>query len=297
MDGICDDVDDCIGELDDCGICNGPGAIYDCGCSDIPEGDCDCNGNQHDALGECGGACVADADEDGICDDVDDCIGGLDECPPIFNQCTDLLAYQGYNYETVLIGDQCWFAENLRNENYDNGESIPSNLTGSAWNSTTSGATALYGEEAGCQSFSPDIDACDPSQSLMEYGRLYNWYAVNDSRGLCPSGWHVPSDEEWTVMTEFLGGGSAAGVQMKALSGWSDNGNGTNSSGFNGLPGGGRNGAGNTFFAGQDGGWWSSSYNNDNPWGRFLASGFDEVARNPNYVRDGFSVRCVRDAE
>ena len=72
-DGICDDVDDCVGELDECGICNGPGAIYECGCSDIPAGDCD--GNQLDALGVCGGDCAADADADGICDDVDDCVG------------------------------------------------------------------------------------------------------------------------------------------------------------------------------------------------------------------------------
>ena len=79
-DGICDDVDDCVGELDECGICNGPGAIYECGCSDIPEGDCDCDGNQLDALGVCGGDCAADADADGICDDVDDCVGELDEC-------------------------------------------------------------------------------------------------------------------------------------------------------------------------------------------------------------------------
>ena len=79
-DGICDDVDDCVGVLDECGICNGPGAIYECGCSGIPIGDCDCNGNQLDVLGVCGGECTADADADGICDDVDDCVGTLDEC-------------------------------------------------------------------------------------------------------------------------------------------------------------------------------------------------------------------------
>ena len=102
-DGICDDVDDCVGDYDECGICNGPGAQGDCGCDDIPDGacdcdgnvldecgvcggdgipedDCDCNGNQLDALGECGGACEADDDADGICDDVDDCVGDYDEC-------------------------------------------------------------------------------------------------------------------------------------------------------------------------------------------------------------------------
>ena len=79
-DGLCDDVDDCVGNYDDCGICNGPGAIYDCGCEDTPAGDCDCDGNQLDALGVCGGDCSADADGDGLCDDVDDCVGSYDEC-------------------------------------------------------------------------------------------------------------------------------------------------------------------------------------------------------------------------
>ena len=79
-DGICDDVDDCIGEPDACGICNGPGAIFDCGCDNIPSGDCDCEGNQLDALGVCGGDCAADLDADGICDDVDDCVGEPDAC-------------------------------------------------------------------------------------------------------------------------------------------------------------------------------------------------------------------------
>ena len=79
-DGICDDVDDCVGELDACGVCNGPGEIYECGCADIPEGDCDCDGNQLDVLGVCGGDCTANADADGICDDVDDCVGTLDAC-------------------------------------------------------------------------------------------------------------------------------------------------------------------------------------------------------------------------
>lgn len=79
-DGICDDVDDCLGALDACGICNGPGAIFDCGCSNLPSGDCDCDGNQLDALGDCGGDCASDMDGDGICDDADDCVGNLDAC-------------------------------------------------------------------------------------------------------------------------------------------------------------------------------------------------------------------------
>ena len=79
-DGLCDEEDPCIGEYDDCGVCNGPGAIYECGCSDIPFGDCDCDGNQNDAIGVCGGDCTADSDNDGICDDIDDCVGDYDAC-------------------------------------------------------------------------------------------------------------------------------------------------------------------------------------------------------------------------
>ena len=80
QDGICDDVDECVGTMDACGICNGPGEVYDCGCTHIPSGDCDCNGNQIDALGECGGGCLQDLDQDGTCDDVDECVGMVDAC-------------------------------------------------------------------------------------------------------------------------------------------------------------------------------------------------------------------------
>ena len=79
-DGVCDDVDSCVGAFDACGVCNGPGAVLECGCADIPAGDCDCEGNQLDALDVCGGACDADVDEDGVCDDVDSCVGEVDEC-------------------------------------------------------------------------------------------------------------------------------------------------------------------------------------------------------------------------
>ena len=211
--------------------------------------------------------------------------------------CGDPVSYQGYDYATVQIGDQCWFSENLRNENYENGDAIPSNLSDSEWQSMTSGAVAVYGEDAGCNNYSPDIDACDPAQSLNEYGRLYNWYAVDDARGLCPSGWHVPTDGEWTVMTDHLGGSSIAGGQMKTTYGWYDGGNGTNSSGFSGLPGGFRSNGGYFGSAGSSGYWWSSSPGGSSAWGRALYNDDENVSRG-NYVpRSGFSVRCVRDAE
>jgi uncharacterized protein (TIGR02145 family) len=222
--------------------------------------------------------------------------------------CGDPVSYQGYDYATVLIGDQCWFAENLRNENYDNGDAIPSGLSDSEWTSTTSGATAVFGEDAGCSNDSPDIDACDPAQSLNEYGRLYNWYAVDDARGLCPSGWHVPTDGEWMVMEMALGmseseansigwRGTDQGIQMKTTYGWYQGGNGTNSSGFSGLPGGARYDDGLFDFAGYSGVWWSSSPLGSNAWGRLLYFDDEDILRDVDNPRYGFSVRCVRDAE
>ena len=80
-DRICDDVDDCIGIIDDCGVCNGGGSNNKaCGCADMPAGDCDCFGNKDDAIGVCGGACAFDNDNDGVCDDVDWCVGVMDKC-------------------------------------------------------------------------------------------------------------------------------------------------------------------------------------------------------------------------
>jgi len=212
--------------------------------------------------------------------------------------CGDPVSYQGYDYATVLIGDQCWFAENLRSENYDNGDAIPAGLSDSDWSSTTSGATTVYGEgSSSCITYSPDGDACDEAWSLNEYGRLYNWYAVDEARGLCPSGWHVPTDGEWTVMTGFLGGENVAGVQMKTTYGWYDGGNGTNSSGFSGLPGGFRDFSGYFSSAGSHGNWWSSSPVGSSAWFRYLGSNGESVYRNGDDRRSGFSVRCVRDAE
>lgn len=206
-------------------------------------------------------------------------------------QCGSPIEYNGYAYRTARIGDQCWFAENLRTEKYNNGDVIPSNLSDSEWQNTTSGAVAVYLESA---------------SSLETYGRLYNWYAVDAARGLCPSGWHVPTDGEWAVMTDFLGGESVAGGKMKATYGWTEHihlgGNGTNSSGFAGLPGGCRSEAVDFASRGFYGSWWSSSPSESGAWGRTLASRHraspDEIVyRSKRHRRDGVSVRCIRDAE
>jgi uncharacterized protein (TIGR02145 family) len=279
-DGICDDIDTCIGVEDECGVCNGPGpteVVID----DITI--------LYDSV-------YAEQIDQWFVFEVGQDTTFTYTCAPFFGACGDPVGYQGYDYATVLIGDQCWFAENLCSENYENGDAIPSNLSDSEWSSTTSGAVAVYGEDAGCDNYSPDIDACDPAQSLDEYGRLYNWYAVDDARGLCPSGWHVPTDGEWTLMTDELGGQSIAGGQMKTTYGRNNGGNGTNSSGFSGLPGGYRNYVGYFDDAGSYGGWWSSSPNGSSAWNRYLGSS-ESVYRNYYGQRVGFSVRCVRDAE
>ena len=216
----------------------------------------------------------------------------------------------GYSYSVVRIGDQCWFAENLRTTTYADGTAIPAGLTYGEWGSTTSGATAVYGEDGGggCDNYSPDIDACDEAQSLAEYGRLYNWYAVNNGSGLCPSGWHVPTDGEWMVLEMELGmSGSEAnltgyrgtdeGTALKSTYGWSYSGNGTDDFEFSALPGGFRSDFGNFYYAGYDGYWWSSSPSGGDAWYRYLNDYGPGIVRNDFLPRYGFSVRCLRDAD
>ena len=281
-DGICDDEDDCVGVLDECGVCNGPGPT-EVVIEDITI--------LYDSV-------YAEQIDQWWVFEVGADTTFSYECLPPFS-CGDPVSYQGYDYATVLIGEQCWFAENIRSENYENGDAIPSNLSDSEWENTLSGAVAVFGEGISeCVNYSPDGDACDEVWSLTEYGRLYNWYAVDDARGLCPSGWHVPTDAEWTILTDHLGGASVAGGQMKTDYGWYDGGNGTNSSGFSGLPGGYRNSHGDWRGAGNYGLWWSSSPSGSSAWFRGLYGYLEVVNRNNGYLpRSGFSVRCVRDAE
>jgi len=187
----------------------------------------------------------------------------------------DRVTFDGHNYRTVAIGDQCWFAENLRSDNYRSGAAIPGNLTDRQWANTTAGAQAVFEN--------------DPKH-LSTYGRLYNWYAVNDARGLCPSGWHVPTDEEWTTLTDRLGGEEVAGEQLKTYS-WG----GAKANGFSALPGGFRYHFGEFAGLGGYGFWWSSSPSGLDAWDRSLHSGNSAVGHYMYEVRRGFSVRCVRD--
>ena len=242
----------------------------------------------------------SDTDFDGCVSMTDllDLLSVFGTCNEIPWSCGDPLGYQGYDYETVQIGEQCWFAENLRSENYENGDLIPANLNDSEWENASSGAVAIFGEgEGGCFEVSIDGDACDEAWSLHEYGRLYNWFAVDDTRGLCPSDWHVPSNEEWTTMTEYLGGASVAGGDLRASYGWPENGNGSNLSGFSGLPGGYRYWTGSFSDAGNFGSWWSSTPAGSSAWFRYLLPASPQVNGPAWDKRYGYSVRCIQDPE
>jgi uncharacterized protein (TIGR02145 family) len=191
------------------------------------------------------------------------------------------VTFDGHTYALVGIGNQCWFKENLRSDNYRNGDAIPGNLTNSQWTSTSSGAQAVWDN--------------DPA-NLATYGRLYNWYAVNDARGLCPVGFHVPSDDEWTVIENALGGSSVAGTALKSSAADSPPWDGSNTSGFSALPGGFRSFYDGYFHAlGSNGLWWTYSPSGSLAWFRGLYSGYSYVYRGNYDVRDGVSVRCVRD--
>lgn len=179
-DGICDPVDPCVGTLDVCNVCNGPGAIYACGCTDIPEGDCDCNGNQLDALGVCGGPCLADLDGDGICDSQQ--VGGCNGLSSV--------TYNGTTYDLVTIGDQCWFNSNLSTITYNDNTPISIVSTTNSWRAQSDLPIAAY----------PEFN----QSNMASLGILYNWYTVETGK-LCPSGYHVPTDEDWMQLERHLG--------------------------------------------------------------------------------------------
>ena len=231
-------------------------------------------------------------------------------------QCGEPLGYQGYDYATVQIGEQCWFAENLKAENYENGDFIPNNLTASEWSSTTSGASAVHGEGSHpCFDFAPNGDACDQVFALNEYGRLYNWYAVDSPSGLCPAGWHVASDADWMDLEIHLGmsateltlvgyRGTNEGNSLKATSGWALSGEGDNSTGFTARPGGIRANAGDTPFVNGGGGasfWTSSASSAETAWNRLLTSitsSAEQIGRSSDSnKRVGQSVRCLKDTQ
>jgi uncharacterized protein (TIGR02145 family) len=213
---------------------------------------------------------------------------------PVFVSGQGVSDIDGKFYPSIVINGQEWMQQNLAVAKYRNGDQIPTGLSDGIWSNTTSGAYAIYNNDA---------------SNNTTYGKLYNWYAVNDSRGLCPTGWHVPSDAEWTTLINYLDPNqnasaigtqsSVAGGKMKSTSGWnSPNFGATNVSGFTGLPGGYKNGNGAYTSIGTDGGWWSSSEQNSNFAGfRYLSYTNSNLERFNNVKQLGFSLRCLRDTE
>lgn len=186
----------------------------------------------------------------------------------------------------VTIGDQIWTGCNLSVTTYRNGDPIPEVTDPTAWSALTTGAWCYYNN--------------DPANAAT-YGRLYNWYAVNDPRGLAPVGYHVPTDAEWTTLTTFLGGLSVAGGPLKeaGTDHWnSPNTDATNSSGFTGLPGGWNNYYGSGTFQGinNTGYWWSSTpYFTGQGWSYVIFYNLGIVYRVAYYVQQGMSVRLIKD--
>ncbi len=197
---------------------------------------------------------------------------------------TSMTDASGNVYPVVQIGNQCWTKENIRTSKYADGSVIPNVTSDAAWTGLSTGAWCNYGNNAGNDAI---------------YGKLYNWYTVADPRNVCPTGWHVPTDAEWTTLTTFLGGESVAGGKMKATTGWqSPNTAATNESGFSGLPGGYRNLTSNGDFdyVGYVCYWWSSSESSStSAWHRHLGYNGGYAVRGDKNKRNGFSVRCLRD--
>lgn len=199
----------------------------------------------------------------------------------------------GNSYSTVQIGNQTWMAENLQTTRYRNGDLI---------GTTIPPTLDILSEINPKYQWAYDGE----ERNVATYGRLYTWSAATDSRGLCPTGWHLPSDYEWKLMEMALGmtqsqadltlyRGTNQGTQLKSTSGWGNNGNGTNSSGFNAFPGGMRR----LYFEnmGTSARFWSSTEGDGGYiWQRGLSSSEDRVFRRDNLWKiDGISVRCVKD--
>ena len=188
----------------------------------------------------------------------------------------------------VKIGTQVWTSKNLDVSTFRNGDSIPEVKSKEEW------VTARSNKQPAWSYYDND------EKNGKKYGKLYNWYAVNDSRGLAPKGYHIPSDAEWTLLTDFLGGDGIAGDKMKSKSGWKKygkkSGNGTNSSGFNALPGGYRYNYGQFLVIGKLGSWSSSAEVDANDAGsRYLGYDVGYLCRGYSGEEEGLSVRCIKD--
>lgn len=187
---------------------------------------------------------------------------------------------EGNQYPTKVIGALEWTTENLKSTRFRNGEIIPVVRTRAEWAKSTAAARIAP-------------DSAESRVALLGY--LYNWHAVNDPRGICPTGWRVPTHDEWTALTQYLGGEKTAGTTLKMSTGWTPGFPGNNASGFNGRPAGFRAADGSFGGIGSYGYWWSTTASNINgAWGRFLDHNQEGIFMMDGYKKSAFSVRCVR---
>ena len=238
--------------------------------------------------------CPSDLDGDGVIG-VSDLMQLLadfgTDCQPAWS-CGDPVNYYGYDYVTVQIGEQCWFAENLRTEQYQNGDVIPGDLSSSQWTNTESGAQAVYADDDG---------------NLDLYGRLYNGYAMADARALCPTNWHVPSDTDWGVLELELGldesellligeRGDDQGTQLKASTSDTPSWDGTNTSGFSAVANGYRHNHGYYQHLNFNSHYWSQTPSEEGIFYiRVLQNSVDGIYRLTRVTNSGYTVRCVAD--
>jgi uncharacterized protein (TIGR02145 family) len=200
-----------------------------------------------------------------------------------FTTPSNVIDYDGNTYPTVVIGNQTWMATNLKTTHYMDGSTISLVTSNNSWSSLTTGAYCTYNN--------------DPT-NLNVLGALYNWFAVMDSRNLCPSGWHVPSDAEWSTLTTFLGGQTIAGGKMKEIgtTHWLNPNTGAdNFSGFTGLGASVRDNYGVFGILGQYAYWWTTTENSSTlAWRRKLFNDDPTIGVATNNKLDGFSIRCIK---
>ena len=184
--------------------------------------------------------------------------------------------------KSVIISNQEWKTENLNVTNFRNGDPILQAQTEEDWEKAGN-----RGQPAWCYHH-------NNHENGNKYGKLYNWYAVVDNRGLAPEGWHIPTNEEWSKLIGFLGGKNIAGKKMKSLDGWTVNGKGTNETGFTALPGGSRNSESYPFTDFEGGYWWSSS-KFDSSYAMGLYLNYANSAEVGYFEKsNGLSVRCIK---
>ena len=226
-DGICDDSDNCTDKtaLNYADPANGScSTLVVEGCTDPAYTEYDASANTDD--GSCSTLVVEGCTDPAYTEYNDSANTGRRQLLGHWLRRALRLRWTDNTYGVVEIGDQCWFAENLRTTVYADGSAIPEVTDNTAWSGLSTGARCDYDNDA---------------SNVATYGRMYNWYAASDAAELCPTGWHVPTDEEWTALETYVGANGhsgAEGAALKSTSGWNNSGNGTDDFGFSALPGG-----------------------------------------------------------